>query len=57
MKKQRLVDFLGLILLSQSDLISLHKHAIQWFHMNVCTQHTKWTLKKIENTFNGTFAD
>ena len=34
-KIKRLAGFLGLILLSQSDLISLHKHAKQRFHMNV----------------------
>ena len=35
LKIKRLTGFLGLILLSQSDLISLHKHAKQRFHMNV----------------------
>ena len=33
-KIKRLARFLGLILLSQSDLISLHKHAKRRFHMN-----------------------
>ena len=33
-KIKRLAGFLGLILLSQSDLISLHKHAKRRFHMN-----------------------
>ena len=34
-KNKRLAGFLGLILLSKKDLISLHKHAKQRFHMNV----------------------
>ena len=34
-KIKSLAGFLGLILLSQSDLISLHKHAKRRFHMNV----------------------
>ena len=34
-KIKRLAGFLGFILLSQSDLISQHKHAKQRFHMNI----------------------
>ena len=34
-KNKRLAGFLGLILLSQKNLISLHKHAKQRFHMNI----------------------
>ena len=42
---QRLAGFLGLILLSQSDLTSLHKHAKQRFHMNVAV--SKFFLSEI----------
>ena len=38
LKIKRLARSLGLILLSQSDLISLHKNAMQRFHMNVAVQ-------------------
>ena len=36
-----IAGFLGLILLSQTDLISLHKHATQRFRMNVAVSCLK----------------
>ena len=45
LKIKRLAGFLGLILHSQSDLISLHKHAKQRFHMNVAVYNQKPKLK------------
>ena len=38
LKIKRLARFLGLILLSQSDLISLNKHAKRRFHMNTAVK-------------------
>ena len=40
-KTKRLARFLGLALLSQSDLISLHKYAKQRFHINVAVIRLK----------------
>ena len=46
-KIKRPAGFLGLILLSQSDLISLHKHAKQRFHMNVAVNDMSKNLLKM----------